>query len=309
MKIYAIVVVYNGLYKNWIKKCFDSLLQSSIPINIIAVDNVSTDGSIKYIKDNYPSVYLIENKKNLGFGKANNIGIQEAIKKNAEYFFLLNQDAWVEDTTIEVLIKNSIENPEYGILSPLHLNGDGSLIDEGFFECINPYKSRILYSSLCIKNITKSKIFDFDFIPAACWLLPRKTIDLVGGFSPTFYHYAEDDNYVHRLHFHCFKVGLVPYVVIYHDREKRKPNLVFDDALIKYKRKVIIDISNPLLHGNKKFLHYRLLISEFFQALIFFDWLSIKFILKKFKTLINIKDKKLIENRELSKNIGNIFLN
>jgi GT2 family glycosyltransferase len=306
--IFAIIVIYNGMQKHWIQKCFNSLIESSIKINIIAIDNVSTDGSVEFIKKNYPTVELIENQSNEGFGKANNIGIKRAYEKGADYFFLLNQDAWVQERTIEVLIKNSIDHPDYGILSPLHMNGEGSLIDQGFYNCINPFKGRKLYSVLCTNKINEELIFNFDFVPAACWLLPKKTIERIGGFNPTFYHYAEDDNYTHRVRFNSMKVGVVPSVQVYHDREERSPHIYFDALLTKYKRKVLLDISNPLLKGNRILVEYRLLLSDLFKAFLFLDFKSVKLVFNKFITLIKLKEKEVLKNRKISEKEGMSFL-
>lgn len=306
--VYAIIVIYNGMKKNWIQKCFDSIFNSSIKINIIAIDNVSTDESVQFIKKNYPSVELIENQSNDGFGKANNIGIKRAFEKGADYFFLLNQDAWIQERTVEVLLKNSIDHPDYGILSPIHMNGEGNLIDQGFYNCVNPYKSRYLYSVLSTHKVSEELICDFDFVPAACWLLSKKTIEKIGGFNPTFYHYGEDDNYVHRIHYFSLKVGVVPSVKVYHDREERPPHVYFDALLTKYKRKVLLDISNPLLKGNRKLVEYRLLLADLFKALLFFDKKSIKLIFDKFKVVLKIKKKEILKNKKVSEKEGMNFL-
>lgn len=306
--VYAIIVIYNGMKKNWIQKCFDSIFNSSIKINIIAIDNVSIDESVQFIKKNYPSVELIENQSNDGFGKANNIGIKRAFEKGADYFFLLNQDAWIQERTVEVLLKNSIDHPDYGILSPIHMNGEGNLIDQGFYNCVNPYKSRYLYSVLSTHKVSEELICDFDFVPAACWLLSKKTIEKIGGFNPTFYHYGEDDNYVHRIHYFSLKVGVVPSVKVYHDREERPPHVYFDALLTKYKRKVLLDISNPLLKGNRKLVEYRLLLADLFKALLFFDKKSIKLIFDKIKVVLKIKKKEILKNKKVSEKEGMNFL-
>ncbi len=306
--IFAIIVIYNGLKRDWIQKCFNSLLESSVKINIIAVDNVSTDGSVEFIEQNYPSVELIKNETNQGFGQANNIGIEKALKRGGEFFFLLNQDAWTEKRTVEILVENSLKNPQYGILSPLHMNGQGNLIDQGFYNCIDPRISRKLYSTLYLHDFDEGTLLQFKFVPAAAWLLPKNTILNIGGFSPTFFHYGEDDNYVHRVLYHNLKIGVVPAAKIYHDREERPPHIYFDDTLIKYERKIILDISNPLLKGNRKVVEYRLLLANLFRALIFFDRTSIKRIYNQFKRLIKIKTKVILANKEISEKQKKAFL-
>ncbi|KKR31694.1 MAG: hypothetical protein UT63_C0063G0007 [Candidatus Gottesmanbacteria bacterium GW2011_GWC2_39_8] len=87
---------------------------------IILVENGKERGE-KYDGKNFEN---IKNPENLGFAGGCNVGIEWAIKKGAEYVFLLNQDAWVEDGCIEKLIKRAEAHPEVGILGPVILTGD-----------------------------------------------------------------------------------------------------------------------------------------------------------------------------------------
>jgi len=103
VKIYSIVITYNG--EQWVDKCFKSLVNSNIVNHhMLAIDNGSTDNTLQLIRQNYPTVEIIETGQNLGFGKANNIGMRKAIGANADYVFLLNQDAWVQENTISQLV-------------------------------------------------------------------------------------------------------------------------------------------------------------------------------------------------------------
>ena len=97
-RIHTIIVTYNAM--QWAEKCFSSLRKSSISVKTIVVDNGSTDGTQEYVKTNFPEVHFIQSPENLGFGKANNIGIEIAYKAGADFFYLMNQDAWIfEDGT------------------------------------------------------------------------------------------------------------------------------------------------------------------------------------------------------------------
>ena len=70
----------------------------------------------------------------------------------------------------------------------------------------------------------KEEIVSVPFINAAFWMLPRRTLETVGGFSPLFYHYGEDIDYAHRVKYHEMKVGYVPAIWGCHDRaERQKP--------------------------------------------------------------------------------------
>ena len=94
MNIYCIIINYNGL--KWINHCIQSLNKSSVKNHIIIVDNGSSDDSLDFIKTNYPDIKLIENKINLGFGKANNYGFKIALNENADFIMTINQDVYVE---------------------------------------------------------------------------------------------------------------------------------------------------------------------------------------------------------------------
>lgn len=222
--VFAIIVTYNG--SKWVEKCFGSLINSSIPVNIIAIDNASTDGTPEYIRKHFPEVNLIENKENLGFGQANNIGIRKAYDAGADYVFLLNQDAWVEKDTIEKLVEVAEKNPEFGIVSPVHLNGKGDALDFRFSKYIGPDFCPGFYSDLFLGKI-KDQLYGTSFVNAAAWLISKKCIQIVGGFNPLFFVYGEDDNYLQRVKYHGFNIGVYPFARIFHDREKRELHEAF----------------------------------------------------------------------------------
>jgi len=210
MNVAIIIVTYNGI--SWLSTCLDSC--GTIPV--IVVDNNSSDNTVAFIKENYPKVTLIEATENKGFGAANNIGIAKALEIGAEYFFLLNQDAYLQPNTISRLIECHKENTSFGILSPIHLNGDWSKLDYNFSKYITENK-QFQYDSIKLKY--NQNCYEFSFINAAGWLLSKEAIDTIGGFDPLFFHYAEDNNYCQRLLFHGLKIGVVPDVFLAHDRE------------------------------------------------------------------------------------------
>lgn len=218
-KIFVVVVTYNG--KQWYDQCFGSLRTSELPVNVVVIDNASSDDTVSYIKQDYPEVHLIKSDINLGFGQANNKGMRYALEHDADYVFLLNQDAWIEPNTLSTLIDVHKKIPEYGILSPMHLNAKKTQIEKGLLGHLT-YHAHInleLISDFYIGM--KKEIYDVREVNAAAWLLPRHTLQTIGGFDPIFFHYGEDDNYLSRVLFHGLKVGIVPKVTICHDTERR----------------------------------------------------------------------------------------
>ena len=211
-KIFIIIVSYNGM--KWLSNC----LKSCTPFNVIVVDNNSNDGTVTFIQKNFPEITLLQQDSNLGFGAANNIGISYALKNGADYVFLLNQDAYLEFNTVNDLIKIHKKNTDFGILSPIHLNGDGTKLDNNYSKYISLNKE-LQYDAL--KQSFSQQIYELPFVNAAAWLLPRNTIENIGGFDPIFYHYSEDVNYCQRVLFHKLRIGVVPLTYVLHDREFR----------------------------------------------------------------------------------------
>ena len=213
IKLFVIVVTYKG--KQWYDRCFTSLRNSTIPVQTIVVDNASNDGTVEYIKENYPEIILIESKENLGFGKGNNLAMKYAYEHGCDYVFLLNQDAWLDrDDTLEKLVSLSKKYPEYGIVSPMHLDAEKKSLNMALELGNNKCSMRMLSDLFCgeLKDL-----YQTNYINAAAWLLPRKTLNIVGGFDPIFKHYEEDDNYLNRVLYHRPKVGICPHASVVHD--------------------------------------------------------------------------------------------
>lgn len=220
-KVYVVVVTFNP--KRWLDKCLGSLRQSAIPVETIVVDNFSIDGSQEIVLSKYPEVELIQSHTNMGFGKANNLGIKKALEKGADYVFLLNQDAWINQDTIDKLVKLNEDEKGFGILSPIHLNGDGKLLDYQFNNYISDSddEGRLLYSDLLLQRELKP-IYAVDFVNAASWLLSKDVFNQVGYFDELFSHYGEDVNFSQRVKYNGCKIGVAPTCFIYHDREERR---------------------------------------------------------------------------------------
>lgn len=302
--IKIIIVTYNAM--PWIHQC----LTSCENFDVIIVDNNSTDETISYINQNFPSVLILSQTENLGFGQANNIGISKAYQEDADYIFLLNQDAYLEKSCIEKLILIHQTNKDFGILSPIHLNGKGTRLDQRFSNYVIYQKNSDFYSDFILRNELRN-IYEVPFVNAAAWLLPRKTIETVGGFDPIFFHYGEDDNYCQRVRFHHFKIGVVPTIFIRHDREDRKvknKNLSFSDKLKVKERQLKVSYGN--LNRND-FENFHLLIHKRRKTQLKF-LLTLNFNrfyeLKKEIKLLNRIQKEIYKSRIQNQEIGMHYL-
>lgn len=214
-RVFAVIVTYNGM--KWLEKTFQCLAASSVPVEVVVVDNGSSDGTREFCQglagavggSGALAVTFLPQSENLGFGAANNIGIEYALAQDATHVLLVNQDAYVAEDMVERLLACESSRISAGqplaLLSPIHWNGDHSALDLNFSK--NSYKS-------------SSEPYEVKFVNAALWLLPAELIRAVGYFSPAFFHYGEDQNYCNRVRFHGFGLVIVPGSEVRHDRGK-----------------------------------------------------------------------------------------
>ena len=205
-ELLVIIVTYNGM--PWMARCIGSVRSSSLPADILVIDNGSTDGTADWLRSQ--GVETLEQPDNPGFGAANNIGLRYALERAYSYVYLLNQDAWVRPDTFSRLIAAFRGHPEYGILSPVQYDGGGVQWDRNFAR----HCARALASG-------NGDVAEVPFVMAAHWMLTRVCVCAVGGFSPAFRQYGEDDNYIDRARYFGFRTGVVREAGAIHAREGR----------------------------------------------------------------------------------------
>ncbi len=179
------------------------------------IDNKSSDGTPDIIAQKWPEVSLVRSEENLGFGAGNNLGIRMALAAGADFCFLLNHDAWPVEGSIQTITKALVENPSWGIVSPLHVQADEHTPDSLFARYLK--QAGTTYQALT----DSGKSVAVPFTNAAAWIIPRRTLEKIGGFSPLFYHYGEDRDYAERLRYHNLQLVVAPSYTIVHDRGTR----------------------------------------------------------------------------------------
>lgn len=214
MKVFVIIVTYNAMHRGWIDKCMASLSASTLPVTPVIIDNGSADGTREHVPAHFPEAVWLPQDRNLGFGQANNRGIQYALEHGADYVLLLNQDATLAPDAVEHMVEACAGNR---LVSPLQLNGDGTRLDFIFKEKLLLTRSPLFDDIFAGQAIQEA--YEGGNYSAACWMLPAKLIREIGGFNPIFFHYGEDDNYLHRVQYHGFKVALAAKAQMFHDRE------------------------------------------------------------------------------------------
>lgn len=269
--ILSIIVIFNG--EKWIKKCISSVYNYS---DVFIIDNASTDATIQIVKENFPKCVIFKSDKNMGFGAANNIGMKRAQQLNYDFVFLLNQDAFIEENGLKSLVELALENPEFGIISPIQMTWDAEIIETGFYHYIIASGCRELLTDLILSSEINNKVYEVSTVLAASWFVSLDCIKKVGLFDPLFIHYGEDDNYCQRVRYHGYKVGIYPKTIVCHDKpnskvknkkdlssrintELRKQKIVLADVnLNNYDRRFISSQFNLLLRFASSILRFKI---------------------------------------------------
>ena len=289
----------------WAERCFSSLRKSSIFVQTIVVDNGSTDGTQNFVKENFPEIEFIQNSENLGFGNANNIGIETAYKNGANFFYLMNQDAWIYEDSIQKLVEvyeSYPEKKEIGILSPMHLDGTEKKLDIFLDKYISQnFETRII--SDFYLNTVKSH-YEIKFINAAHWFIPKETIKIVGGFNPYFFHYGEDVEFSNRLKYHEKKIILCTESKVVHDGKQNLDKVDYQKyADLTVETKILNPNIADSFHLEKKALRQSLMKNIILVNLSEYKELKLKY------NKITHEEKNLTALALQVKQVGPSFLN
>lgn len=201
MEIISVIIVnYNGL--SFLENCFNSLSEnlSNLSYEIIVVDNQSSDDSVLFIKEKFPEVIIIESPENLGFGKANNLGVSYA---KGETILLLNNDTILLNKikpAVEVLYSQT----NYGIVSINMLNKD-----KKYIPAVGRFPSALRLLKVSFMNDKRREFTDGKFditknyfaewVTGAFMLMRKKDYLHLQGFDPEFFMYVEDVDFCRRM--------------------------------------------------------------------------------------------------------------
>jgi N-acetylglucosaminyl-diphospho-decaprenol L-rhamnosyltransferase len=302
-KVWVVIVTYNGA--KWINRCLESIKCSSINAKVIIVDNDSKDDTQSIITTKFPLYTLIQNKKNVGFGEANNIGIRYALQNGADYVALLNQDAWLHENALELLLTTSEKYSEYGILSPMFYSYDGNSLDPFLVKYIYPTNIK-LASDVFFQG--GQDVYEVGLMPAAMWFLKKEAVIEVGGFDPLFFMYGEDNDLWERFKFRSWKVGIATKPVVYHYYPSTENYHLHKMIWKAYAKNVLMlkSAKNSFLHNCIGLL--RKYVAESFDLFIYFKFKELYVLNKSYgQTLINIS--RIKKHRNISERCKGAFLN
>ena len=210
MKVSVIIVNYNTLHV--LRPCLESIIEqtASIDYEIIVVDNGSTDGSIEALSgDN--RVILIPTGENLGFGRANNKGVEQA---KGDYIFFLNSDTLLKNIAVKMLYDFAQQyQGKLGALGCILEDRQGNRIhsygpfpkmgnDFHKFLWIPILKGLRLYHQPAIEY--PEHWMKVDYVTGADLFVSRQVLDECGSFHPAFFMYYEESEMQHRFQLHGY---------------------------------------------------------------------------------------------------------
>ena len=225
MKLSIVIICWNDL--RVIPDCLRSIYASTrlTDFEVIVSDNGSIDGSIEFIRKNYPAVRVIENGANLGFARGNNAGIRAS---QGEYVLILNPDTIIHDGALDKLIAFADRNPKAGAFGCRVLNPDGTYqVSARLFPTIWRYWVSALY----LKGLAKvCPLFLYEEYPrwrgeteriidwqsGCCVMIRGDVLRRLRGFDEQFFYHFEEVDLCRRVWNAGFSILFTPEAVITH---------------------------------------------------------------------------------------------
>lgn len=227
-----IIVSYNT--KGLLEECLQSVYKSKgidkKELEVIVVDNNSTDESCEMVGNKFTQVKLIENKENIGFSAGNNIGIKSA---KSEYILLLNSDVVVGTGTIRSMVDFMNQNPNVGAAT-CRVELSNRKLDPACHRGFpTPWNAFSFFLGL-EKMFPKGRIFggyhqtwkdvseihEVDVISGAFFLVRKCVIDKVGLLDEQFFMYGEDIDWCYRIRQEGWKIFFNPQVTTLHHKKQ-----------------------------------------------------------------------------------------
>ncbi len=248
------VCIVNWNTRSDLEKAIASTLADAdgLQVEVVVVDNGSTDGSADMVRQSFPSVTLIESGENLGFSRGYNLAAEHA---SGRHLLMLNPDTEVRGGALAALVKHLDSHPKTGAVGPRLVNPDGSLQH----SCRRfPRPMAAIFRNTPLGRLFPGNRFTRDYLMAdwdhhtpreVDWLsgaaicIRREAWEQVGGFDEGFFMYAEDIDWCLRAHRAGWQVHYLPEAVIMHhigrgsDQRPLAMVIQFHRSMIRFYRK------------------------------------------------------------------------
>jgi hypothetical protein len=249
------VVVVSWNVRDLLRRCLQSVLgrqPSTFDLEVIVVDNASSDGSADMVRDEFPQVQIVVNEKNLGFTAANNQGL--ALSRG-RYLLLLNPDAEIVEDALPTMLCHLVDHPEVGALGPQLRYADGSL--QSSRRRFPTLATALLESTVLqewwrgssvlrryyMADTPDDRTQPVDWVVGACLLVRREVYEQVGGLDEGFFMYSEELDWCRRIKEAGWQIVYLPAASVIHHEGKSSGQVVparhihFQSSKVRYFRK------------------------------------------------------------------------
>jgi GT2 family glycosyltransferase len=246
------IVIVNWNVRDLLRRCLDSILAVDQPrLEVVVVDNASSDGSLEMLRDEFPRVRLIANAGNRGFPAANNQGLNASSGRLA---MALNPDTEIVGDALRRIIEFFDGRPDVGALGPQLLNPDGTvqssrrrfptfvtaLFESTWLQGIAP---RGVLRRFYVEDVSPESVHEVDWVTGACIVVRREVLQAVGGFDESFFMYSEELDWCRRIQSAGWKIAYLPDAKVIHhggkssDQAAAARHIRFQTSKVRYFRK------------------------------------------------------------------------
>ena len=232
-RVTAVVVNWNA--GNYLRPCVQALMSISHPeLDILVVDNDSTDDSLGTLEDLGDRIRLVRAGQNLGFGSGINRGVQSS---SSPFVLVLNPDVILEDDSVKEMVQFLEANPTVGAVGPKLLDASGKTTAScGEYpvliaEVCRKFLLHLVLPFLKFRRQRPTMPRKMGWVTGACFLVRRKATESVGGFDEDIFMYYEDVDFCLRLNSAGWEVAYVPQAIGLHSG-RGSSRQVFEKMLV-----------------------------------------------------------------------------
>ena len=220
-------LVVNRNSKDDLLQCLKTFFASAdVPVEAVVVDNDSSDGSAAAVTDEFPNVTVLVQAKNLGYGRAANIGLERC---QGRFVLLLSPDVRLERECVGRLADFLLTRPDAGAVGPRLLLPNGKPDSDA--RRAFPIPSTLFYQTVGLSrlfprsprfgrhnmgHVSDSDVHEMDAGTAACLMMRRSALDRIGFFDPRYFMFGEDLDLCYRLKLGGWKIFYLPSAIAHH---------------------------------------------------------------------------------------------
>jgi GT2 family glycosyltransferase len=212
------IIILSFNTKDLLHSCLEALFRY-IPakeLEVIVVDNASSDGSTEMVKKKFPGVSLVMHDKNLGFAAGINAGVKKA---RGTFLLFLNSDALLQDTSLLQMIGWAEAHPEAGVIGGQMMNADGTpqRSSGSFYNLFSVARMLLAGDAGEMLGQKYSEPHAVDWVSGGFMLIRKEIFDTINGFDDNFFMYIEDMELCYRVRKAGFGVYVFPQSAVIHE--------------------------------------------------------------------------------------------